>query len=120
MQRRISQLVPRALAAYAAAAASAARAQYRYTGNKAAGKKIANRENESWLEAELDENVNTPEERYAHEKEIRRLRAMVDKIDANHSADVERIKKEQDADVKRLKAEMVQLEKRIKEAEARK
>lgn len=48
--------------------------------NKAAKENLAKEDDERWLEAELDENILSPEEIFAKKKEREQLREMAKKV----------------------------------------
>lgn len=107
MQRLNTFVVSRVWTGAAASAFS-----YRYV-NKAAQKNLEDSDSR-WLEAEIDENINTPEERYAHAKEIEALKRMVAKLNARHDEVSEEVKKSK-SEVQLLKSEVKKLEKQIEE-----
>lgn len=80
--------------------------------NRKAKEKLQNQD-EHWLEAEMDRTINTPEERYAHEQEMRLIRKMMEEITENHDLKLAKAKEERDREITRLRAEIEGLENRM-------
>lgn len=114
--QRLATLVPvRALTAYCATSTA-----QRFVNKKAAEKVLKNEDDTRWLEAEIDENINTPEERYAHEREVRLLKQMVGELQKDHSQKMENMKAARDKEVADLKKQMTSLEARLKHIQGQK
>lgn len=82
--------------------------------NKVAKEKVALNEDERWLEAEIDEHINTPEEHYAHVKEMELIRNMMKQMRADHEEKIQSAKEERDKQVSDLKKQMSEIEERLK------
>lgn len=87
--------------------------------NKVAKKKVEDGDDERWLEAELDENINTPEERYARSREIERLKKLVQSLDEKHAVNLEEAVKDRKSQVDLLKAQVEQMQQKIEELSKR-
>lgn len=83
--------------------------------NKVAKKKLQEQDDPHWLEAEIDENINTPEERYAHAREVENLRRMVKALCSEQGNKLEDAVREREDQIKDLKAQMSSLESRLSE-----
>ncbi|KPA82062.1 putative mitochondrial hypothetical protein [Leptomonas pyrrhocoris] len=81
--------------------------------NKVAKKKVEEGDDERWLEAELDENINTPEERYARSREVERLKRLVKELDEKHAGNLEEAVRERKAQVDLLKKQVAVLQQKI-------
>ncbi|CAD2216922.1 hypothetical protein, conserved [Angomonas deanei] len=85
--------------------------------NKRAAENIKLGDEERWLEAELDENILAPEEHYARQKDLERMRLLLKKVNEHHDKKIENIKKEKDDELKALKKQMEDLHKKMKDLE---
>lgn len=82
--------------------------------NKAAKEHLVIPDDERWLEAEIDENINTPQERYAHAHEMELIKKMMREMRQEHSEKLKSAKTERDNQVSELRKQMSQLESKIK------
>ncbi|GET92147.1 hypothetical protein, conserved [Leishmania tarentolae] len=81
--------------------------------NNAAKKRIEEGQDERWLEAEMDENINTPEERYAHAREIEALKRMVSQLKEEQKDNLEVAKRDRNKELDSLKKQMSELQQKI-------
>ncbi|KAG5467743.1 hypothetical protein LSCM4_00822 [Leishmania orientalis] len=81
--------------------------------NKAAKKKVEDGDDERWLEAEMDKNIITPEERYAHAREVEALKRMVAQLKDEHKDNLEEAARERNKELEALKKEMSDLQQKI-------
>ncbi|KAG5468145.1 hypothetical protein LSCM1_02119 [Leishmania martiniquensis] len=81
--------------------------------NKAAKKKVQEGNDERWLEAEMDKNILTPEERYAHAREVEALKRMVAQLKEEHKDNLEEAARERNKELETLKKEMGELQQKI-------
>lgn len=115
--RRLGSLT--ALSATAACQTSARFSSNDNYVNKVAKKKVEEGDDERWLEAELDENINTPEERYARSREIERLKKLVKALDEKHAENLEEAVRERKSQVDLLKKQVAQMQNTIEELSKR-
>ena len=120
MQRLACVTFARRLGSLTAMSAAACQTSVRFTHNdqyvnKVAKKKVEEGDDERWLEAELDENINTPEERYARSREIERLKKLVKALDEKHAENLEVAVRERKSQVDMLKQEVAKMQSKIEE-----
>ncbi|CCW67609.1 unnamed protein product [Phytomonas sp. Hart1] len=60
--------------------------------NKKVKEKLLHDDDGHWIEAEMDKNINAPEEQYAHEKEMELLKKMAKKIEKEKEEDINKKK----------------------------
>lgn len=116
MQRLACVSVVRRMATASIVSAAACQAPARFSSdyvNKAAKKKVEEGDDERWLEAEMDKNISTPEERYAHAREIEALKRMVSQLKEEHKDNLEEVKRDRSKELDRLKEEMSELQQKI-------
>ncbi|KPI86174.1 hypothetical protein ABL78_4763 [Leptomonas seymouri] len=117
MQRLACVALVRRVSAASLVPAAAGQMSLRFSSqnyvNKVAKKKVEEGDDERWLEAELDENINTPEERYARSREIERLRKLVSEMDAKHAGHLQEAVRERKSQVDLLKKQVDDLQQKI-------
>lgn len=116
MQRLGTLLSTRAAPAYGTASVVA----QRFVNKKAAEKVTQNEDDVRWLEAEIDANINSPEELYAHEREVRILKSMVSQLQEDHSKKLDNMKADRDREVESLKQQMSSIEDRLRNLQSQK
>lgn len=116
MQRLACVSFVRRLASGAVMSAAASQTSARYGSdyvNKVAKKKVEQGDDERWLEAEIDENINTPEERYAHAREIEALKKLVSQLKDKHAEDLQEAVQERNKELSDLKKQMSELQEKM-------
>ncbi|CAG9581822.1 conserved hypothetical protein [Leishmania major strain Friedlin] len=116
MQRLACVRFVRRMATASLVSAAACEAPVRFSSdyvNKAAKKKLEEGDDERWLEAEMDKNISTPEERYAHAREIEALKRMVSQLKEEHKDNLEEVKRDRSNELDSLKKEMSALQQKI-------
>ncbi|KAG5493821.1 hypothetical protein JKF63_01653 [Porcisia hertigi] len=116
MQRLLSASSVCRMATASLASAGVCRAPSRFSSsyvNKAAKKKVQEGDDERWLEAEMDKNIVTPEERYAHAREVETLKRMVSQLKEEHKENIEEAKRVQSKELDDIKKEMSELQQRL-------
>jgi peptidoglycan hydrolase CwlO-like protein len=118
MQRLACVTFMRRLGSRTAVSAAAYQTSVRFSHdnyvNKVAKKKVEDGDDERWLEAELDENINTPEERYARAREVERLKKLVEALNDKHAESLEAVQ-EHKSQVEALKKQVAQMQNKIEE-----
>ncbi|CAJ1023212.1 hypothetical protein Q4I30_003113 [Leishmania utingensis] len=116
MQRLSCRSFVRRAVAASLVSAAACQAPARFSTdyvNKAAKKKVEEGDDERWLEAEIDKNISTPEERYAHAREVEVLKRMVSQLKEDHKENIEEAVRERNKELDHLKKEMNDLQQKI-------
>ncbi|EPY33306.1 hypothetical protein STCU_02322 [Strigomonas culicis] len=113
--QRLATLTTRPLAGAPLACFSTSAVRLDGYTNKQAAKIITKGENAGWLEAEIDHNIIAPEERYAHQKEMERMRLMIEKLQKSQDDHFERQIRERSEEVAHLKQQMAEIHKKLKD-----
>ncbi|CCD16767.1 hypothetical protein, unlikely [Trypanosoma congolense IL3000] len=92
--------------------------QVRFTHDEETGntkRKVNLDDDERWLEAEFDEKLRSPEERYAHERQREIMKSLIKKMRNEHKQHVESTLNARDTQINDLKQQIHAMEKKIQD-----
>ncbi|CBH15286.1 uncharacterized protein TEOVI_000410500 [Trypanosoma equiperdum] len=78
-------------------------------------RKINLDDDERWIEAEFDEKLRSPEERYALERQRETMKGLIKKIRNEHKQHMHESVRERDAQIDNLKEQIQTMEKKLQQ-----
>ncbi|KAH9598740.1 hypothetical protein LSM04_000693 [Trypanosoma melophagium] len=80
-----------------------------------AKRKVNLDDDDRWLEAEFDEKLRSPEERYAYERQRELMKSLMAKLRTEHTDNLKSAVDERNEKIEDIKRQMAEMEKRLEE-----